>query len=449
MQLENSSLRRLVLTSLAIGLLRLVDAQAAPDRSSEAGEAAITDPTAECQPYDYPPVSSQTKAFPGNWVKATILAGDTAAQAKWNSISGSIPTNISVKTQPPPSSYSSSDPDCWWTYNLCTDPKLHSLPPDIASAPEPSTLGYGFDDGPNCGHNVFYNFLLSQNQKATFYFIGSNVQDYPLEAQRALAEDTWSHPYMTTFSSEDAFAELWYCASFFVYGPPYDRRELILIYLFFAAMQMIKLAVGVTPTCWRPPYGDVDDRIRSIAHGLGLTTIMWKYDTADASVDGKTITDQTVINNYNNFINQAKNGSFSSTGAILLTHELNNFTMSEAVTFYPQLKSVFQHIAPVGVTLNKTQPYVESNYSLPTFGQYISGTKVTNGSSLASPNSSTTDSPSSTAASSSSATSSASDSPNGQSVASSNGALGTIQALGYESFGLAMLLVNVAICGLW
>ncbi|KAJ3720875.1 hypothetical protein C8R42DRAFT_721621 [Lentinula raphanica] len=345
-----------------LGLLVLLLAHsviaATVDRTSEQGEAAIVDPTQECTPYNYAPVTNQLPSFPQVWESASILPDDSAALAMWNSISANIPTNIAKKTQPPPSSYPSDDPDCWWTYGQCVTPKLSSLPPDIAAAPEPSTLGYGFDDGPNCSHNAFYDFLQSQNQKATFYFIGSNVADFPLEAQRALADGheicahTWSHPYMTTFASEDAFAELWYSV----------------------CMQMIKLAVGVTPTCWRPPYGDVDDRIRAIAHALGLQTIMWEYDTADASVDGKTITDQTVVNNYNDFIQKAGSGIFNLTGAILLTHELNNFTMSEAVAFYPQLKNVFQHLVPVGVSLNKTQPYVETNYSLPTFAQYISGT---------------------------------------------------------------------------
>jgi peptidoglycan/xylan/chitin deacetylase (PgdA/CDA1 family) len=49
-------------------------------------------------------------------------------------------------------------------------------------------MGYGFDDGPNCTHNAFYDFLASQNQKATMFYIGSNVLDWPLEAQRALAD---------------------------------------------------------------------------------------------------------------------------------------------------------------------------------------------------------------------------------------------------------------------
>jgi peptidoglycan/xylan/chitin deacetylase (PgdA/CDA1 family) len=35
---------------------------------------------------------------------------------------------------------------------------------------------------------VFYDYLASQKQKATMFFIGSNVMNWPLEAQRALAD---------------------------------------------------------------------------------------------------------------------------------------------------------------------------------------------------------------------------------------------------------------------
>ncbi len=49
-------------------------------------------------------------------------------------------------------------------------------------------MGYAFDDGPNCTHNAFYNYLSSQGQKATMFYIGSSVLDWPLEAQRAIAD---------------------------------------------------------------------------------------------------------------------------------------------------------------------------------------------------------------------------------------------------------------------
>lgn len=49
-------------------------------------------------------------------------------------------------------------------------------------------MGYSFDDGPNCSHNAFYDFLQSQNQTATMFYIGSNVMDWAYQAQRALAD---------------------------------------------------------------------------------------------------------------------------------------------------------------------------------------------------------------------------------------------------------------------
>lgn len=56
-------------------------------------------------------------------------------------------------------------------------------------------------------------------------------------------------------------------------------------------------------------------------------------------------------------------------GTIMLTHELNNFTMSEAMKFYSQLKSAFAYLVPMGVASNQSKPYVETGYSLPNFEQ--------------------------------------------------------------------------------
>ncbi|KZP15538.1 carbohydrate esterase family 4 protein [Athelia psychrophila] len=334
---------------------------------TEASQAAITDPAAECAYYTYAPVANEAANFPPNWVQpATIVATDAAANAKWNSIKGSVPTNIPTKgtiagdfSNFTPT-YSPSDPDCWWTYDKCVTPKLAGLKPDTSFVPEPLTLGYGFDDGPNCSHNAFYDFLSEQKQKATMFYIGSNVQNHALEAQRALADGheicvhTWSHPYMTAVPSEGVFAELYY------------------------TMQMIKLATGVTPTCWRPPYGDIDDRVRSIANALGLRSILWQYDSNDWQVGSTATTPAQVDANYQALITSAGNGTFNTQGTIILTHELNNYTMQEAINFYPKLKAAFKALVPVGVAMNISQPYVETNYTLPSFSQYTSGTTTAN-----------------------------------------------------------------------
>ena len=118
-------------------------------------------------------MASQAGNFRHNWVQtAIVLPDDTVAQAKWNSINDSISTNLSVK-----GTVKGNFSDLTPTYcpldtfvgGLSTSPtpKLADLPPDIVVVPEPNSLGYGFDDGPNCSHNAFYDFLTQQQQEAS------------------------------------------------------------------------------------------------------------------------------------------------------------------------------------------------------------------------------------------------------------------------------------------
>ncbi|KAK7059151.1 hypothetical protein VNI00_001778 [Paramarasmius palmivorus] len=156
--------------------------------------------------------------------------------------------------------------------------------------------------------------------------------------------------------------------------------------------------------------GDTDDRIRYIAHALGLRSILWKYDVRDTILGPSGVVEPAAIEGkYEEFLQTAKSGAFQNEGAILygfydylqttadyncfpssLMHETSNLTMSEAIKYYPQLKEAFKYLVPVGVALNQTQPYVESDYSLPTFEQYISGTTQTDGPASGSDGSSST-----------------------------------------------------------
>ncbi|KAL0575652.1 hypothetical protein V5O48_006308 [Marasmius crinis-equi] len=200
-------------------------------------------------------------------------------------------------------------------------------------------------------------------------------------------------------------------------------------------MQAIKLLTGATPTCFRvryylsiclaqstdeasyidlsqPPFGDIDDRIRAISTGLGLTNILWEHDTFDSNPGPSGVVEQaTVQKNYDDFIKTASNGTFSKQGAILLAHETNNLTMQLAVDNYPKLRAAFKHIVPIGVAFNKTQPYVEANFKFPNFDTYIKSelTSVQNGTS----SSASAASGSSTSASAASTTQASSNNQNG------------------------------------
>jgi len=107
----------------------------------------------------------------------------------------------------------------------------------------------------------------------------------------------------------------------------------------------------------QPPFGDVDDRIRAIATGLGLRTIMWKYDSNDWQEGLNGVTSLKVDADYKAFLDASTGGSFNAVshsigwkiqltrpqrGGVILAHELNNFTMEEAMKFYPQMKANFK-----------------------------------------------------------------------------------------------------------
>jgi hypothetical protein len=78
---------------------------------------------------------------------------------------------------------------------------------------------------------------------------------------------------------------------------------------------------------------------------LGLQTIIWGYDSFDwrvgTVVGNVTITQADVDADYGLFISNLSAGTFNSVGGIMLTHELNNFTMQEAINWYPRLKAAF------------------------------------------------------------------------------------------------------------
>ncbi|KFH63574.1 hypothetical protein MVEG_10268 [Podila verticillata NRRL 6337] len=97
-----------------------------------------------------------------------------------------------------------------------------------------------------------YNFLLAQNkQQANLMYIGSCVMGAQDAAQRGLNDGhifcapNWSHPLMTQLTNAEVVAEFYY------------------------RLKMIKQVLGITPRCWRPPFGDVDDRVRAIAWQMG------------------------------------------------------------------------------------------------------------------------------------------------------------------------------------
>ncbi|KAI8139236.1 chitin deacetylase 1 [Fennellomyces sp. T-0311] len=316
----------------------------------------------QCQYYNSEFSNYDKTQWPNSWEIATSNNMNTSAEfsALYASIDWTKAPNIQPRKLDAAGgldmlSYdTANDPDCWWSASGCMTPKAAGVNADIFECPEPETLGYTFDDGPNCSHNAFYDYLLEQKQKASMFYIGSNVMAWPYGALRGvkdghhLAGHTWSHQLMTTLSNQEVLAELYFTT------------------------KAIKYVTGLTPLYWRPAQGDLDDRVRWIATQLNLTAILWNIDTDDwAAGSMPGVTTQTVDQNYKNFVEMGKNGTFANSGALILAHEINNGTMEMALQHYPALKEAYTHIIDVATCMNITNPYVESTVTFPTFDEYL------------------------------------------------------------------------------
>ncbi|KZV97230.1 glycoside hydrolase/deacetylase, partial [Exidia glandulosa HHB12029] len=195
--------------------------------------------------------------------------------------------------------------------------------------PPSGVIVISFDDGPADGTATLLKHLGSTHQRATHFMIGSNIRDQPdlfTQAFRQggdIAVHTYTHPYMTSLSDYGVLAELGY------------------------TMQIIHDSTdGRVPRYWRPPFGDMDNRVRAIASEVfGLTPVMWNRDTNDwAMPDNQD--PATILTNVTEWLG---GDSLKDTkGRMLLEHELTEDTANVFInTTWPLLLA--NHWKPLSV----------------------------------------------------------------------------------------------------
>jgi len=214
------------------------------------------------------------------------------------------------------------------------------------------TWGLSFDDGPSPYSSDLVNYLGAQNPplKSTFFIVGSRAISRPdilqdeYMASHQLSVHTWSHPPLTTLSNEQIIAELGW------------------------TRQAIKDITGVAPNTMRPPYGDIDDRVRAICKAMNLTPIIWtsvgqqNFDTDDWHIAAGTVSSSQVLSNFANILNLAPS---LNNGFIVLSHDLYQQSVDLAVGYYlPDAiaRGTFK-LEPIISCLNKPlrDAYVETN----------------------------------------------------------------------------------------
>jgi len=149
----------------------------------------------------------------------------------------------------------------------------------------PNTVALTFDDGPYIYLNDVVDQLKAVQAKGTFFFNGNNwaciYDDASIERVKyaydngfQVASHTWAHKDLTTLTFDQIHDEMW-------------RVE-----------QAIQRITGAVPAFMRPPYGNYNDVVLTVAGQRGQSVVIWDFDSQDglsASVDKqKQLYDQIV-----------------------------------------------------------------------------------------------------------------------------------------------------------
>ncbi|QRV78181.1 chitin deacetylase [Ceratobasidium sp. AG-Ba] len=360
-------------------------------------------PTAVINPTVYPPLDQVppiNSPEVQQWIKEVQSSGIAIPGLPATQAGGcSDPANSAAVAN------ASASGSCWWTCGGC------SRDTDITTCPDKLTWGVSYDDGPSPYTPNLLQYLDQQQLKSTFFIVGSRAISRPQILQseymggHQLSVHTWSHPSLTTLTTEQIIAELGW------------------------TKKAIKDITGVTPNTMRPPYGDIDDRVRAICKAMGLTPIIWSsaggsdFDTNDWHVPSG-LSSETVLSSFETILTKANS---LNTGFIVLSHDLYQQTVDLATGYIiPDALARGFHLQSIISCLKKplSEAYIETSSN--TTSPASTGTMSIGGSSASASGGHTgTTAPSSTAKPSSSSA-----------IGISASALSVVIGLGICVFGL-------------
>jgi peptidoglycan/xylan/chitin deacetylase (PgdA/CDA1 family) len=198
-----------------------------------------------------------------------------------------------------------------------------------------------YDDGPTEHTPSLLTWLNTNSVQTTFFVVGSRCMQHPdlikqeYLAGHHLAVHTWSHHALTSLTNEQIVAEIKWTE------------------------KCIKDAAGVTPIYMRPPFGDVDDRVRAILLQLGYKIVIWTegYDTNDWQLSTGTSTVENIKTNFQGWLTKLPT---LSNGIIVLEHDLYPQAVDVAVnSLLPMAKQANVQMMPIPKCLGDSKPYLE------------------------------------------------------------------------------------------
>ncbi len=175
-------------------------------------------------------------------------------------------------------------------------------------APGPKYIALTFDDGPGPHTGRLLDIMNSYGARGTFFVVGRNISSNPGAVSRIVSEGheigihSWSHPQLTTLKNDEISSQIM------------DTRSKIMG------------VAGVDSVLVRPPYGSVNNTVKSVGQELGCSYINWSVDSLDWS-------SRNVEEIRCEILSSVKNGS------IILCHDIHGTTVDAMDVIIPELQA--------------------------------------------------------------------------------------------------------------
>ncbi|MFF5897876.1 polysaccharide deacetylase family protein [Streptomyces argenteolus] len=124
-------------------------------------------------------------------------------------------------------------------------------------------VGLTFDDGPSASTPGLLNALKQNGLRATMFNQGQYAASNPAQVRAQVDAGMWvgnhsyTHPHLTQLSQAQIDSEI-------------SRTQ-----------QAVAAGGGGTPKLFRPPYGETNSTVQSVAASHGLTQVTWDVDSQD------------------------------------------------------------------------------------------------------------------------------------------------------------------------
>jgi peptidoglycan/xylan/chitin deacetylase (PgdA/CDA1 family) len=183
---------------------------------------------------------------------------------------------------------------------------LQLLFPSVLYTTTAAGIHLTFDDGPHpIATPAVLNILRERNIRATFFFLGQNVQQYPDIARQVVAEghDIGNHSYTH--------------ANLFFKDKAFMRKEII------QTEEILESTLSKRTKYFRPPYGYFNLTILNVLKEIGSTCVLWNIDSKDYRLTRQSDIERRVLPHATN-------------GSIFLFHD-NKATSQKLHTYLPFL----------------------------------------------------------------------------------------------------------------